>query len=347
MSKAANAVLALSRAFYGRRLSEKQYSDLLSCKSMNEIASYLRTRTAYDKAFSGVQASDFSAKLLEDVIMKHKFDGFDSLCRFELAIGNEFYKYFIVQAEIDQILKCTLFILGGNTQGYLMQLSSFLGRHLSIDLYALGKAQTLDDIAAALEKTPYEKVFRKCLASDQITYLSFELAFNSYFESFQSSLIEHCFGGDEKKQMRELICRNFDKSFIEKQYRIIKYYKEAISSVNLIAPADISMTLLSARQLQEIISCESEDDFAEILKKTPYRNCVTDITKGSIEKQIYLNFYNYCKKKIRFSTYPAVVMYAYLFLAQVEASNIVKIIEGIKYGISQEEIKNALVGFGD
>ncbi|MCM1365010.1 MAG: V-type ATPase subunit [Faecalibacterium sp.] len=343
MSKVANAVLALSRAFYGKRLSEKQYNDLLSCKSMNEIASYLRTRTAYGESFGGVQPTEYTSGILEDIIFRHKFDYFDSLCRFELAIGNNFYKYFIVQTEIDQILKCTLFILGGNTEGYLMQLSDFLSRHLSIDLYALGCANTLEDVAAAIANTPYEKIYRRCLDTPHRSYLTFEFAFDSYFESFQSELINRCFKGDEKKSMREMICHSFDKLFIEKQYRIVKYYSGNLEVTNLVAPNDISMTLFSEHQIKDIVSCRTEQEFIELIGKTAYKDCVAGENRNNIEKAIYLNFYNYCRKKIRFSSHPGVVMYAYLFLAQAEADNIVRIIEGVKYDIPLEEIKNSLV----
>lgn len=343
MSKAANAVLALSRAFYGKRLSEKQYSDLLACKSMNELASYLRTRTVYSDAFSDVHTTDFSSGSLEDIVMKHIANGFDSICRFELAIGNEFYKYFIVQNEIEQILKCTLFIIGGNTEGYLMQLSNFLSNHLSIDLYSLGKANTLEDIAAAIANTPYEKIYRRCLAAEERSYLAFEIAFDNYFELFQSKLVERCFKGSEKKAMYEMICRDYDRSFIQNQHRIVKYYSGSLDVTNLIAPSDISLTLLNERQVRQIIDCTNEQDFNQILQKTPYKDCVGD----RIEDKLYLKFYNYCKKKIRFSSYPAVVMYSYLFLARVETANIVRIIEGIKYDIPIDEIKSTLVGIGD
>ncbi|MGN1417797.1 MAG: V-type ATPase subunit, partial [Acutalibacteraceae bacterium] len=112
MSKASNAVLALSRAFYGKRLNEKQYNDLLSCKSINEIASYLRSSTVYSSAFEGVPAADFTARSLEDIIDRFRFERFMSICRYELAIGNDFYKYFIVKTETEQILRCTLLMLG-------------------------------------------------------------------------------------------------------------------------------------------------------------------------------------------------------------------------------------------
>ncbi len=346
MSKASNAVLALSRAFYGKRLTERQYTDIFSCKSINEIASYLRTRTPYSKAFENVPATTFSSSSLENVVKKYSFDKFVSICRYELAIGDEFYKYFIVKTEVEQILGATLLMLGGSKEEYLMSLGNFLDRHLTIDLYALGKANSLEEIADSLKKTKYESIYRKCLSAPERNYLTFELEFDTFFEKYQDELIEKCFKGAEKNEMREVICRFFDKMFIEKQIRITEFYSGSLSVSNLVVPSTVRMSLLSEKQIRELVSATTKKQIDEILLKSPYKNCVRD-KNGEIEKELYLDFYRYCKKQIRFSSKPAVVMYCYLFLAENEVRNIIKIIEGIKYNISKEEIKSSLVGIGD
>lgn len=347
MSKAANAVLALSRAFYGKRLTSKQYADLLSCKSINEVASYLRTRTVYETAFSGASYASFTGDALENVIERFRMERFVSLCRYELAIGNNFYKYFLVKTEVEQILRCTLLMIGGCSEEYLMNFGDFLDRHLSIDLYALGKADSLEAMADALKKTPYEKIFRKCLSDPERSYLTFELAFDSYFEKFQEDLIKKCFSGKEEQQLKNLYSRMYDVSYIKKQLRIAAYYKNNLAVSSLVGPSSVSMTLFSEKQLRALSACKSESEIRQALLQGPYRDYYTENDGASLEEQTYKGFYNYCKKNIRFSSKPGVVMSCYLFLAQNEVNNIVRIIEGIKYSVSPQEIKKSLVGVGD
>lgn len=347
MNKASNALLALSRAFYGKRLSQKQYNDLLSCKSINEVASYLKNRTVYGDAFSAVGTADFSAKTLENVIDESRFGKFISLCRYELAIGSEFYKYFIVKTEVEQILKCTLHMIGGNAGGYLMQMNAFVDKHLSIDLYALGKAESLEQIAASLENTRYETIYKRCLADPERSYLTFELAFNTYFENFKDELVEHCFTGKEKSAMRDMVCRSFDVSFIEKQFRIVRYYKSNNAVTKLAMPASVSLTLFSEKQLRQLYACQSEAELVQVLRKSPYKDCFGKGAQKDIERQITQDFYQHCKKQIRFSSYPSVVMYSYLFLSGIERNNLVRIIEGIKYKVPTEQISESLLGVGD
>lgn len=347
LSKASNAVLALSRAYYGKRLTGKQYADLLSCKNINEIASYLRSRTVYSEAFEGAPTSDFTAKGLESFIERYKYDKYNSICRYERAIGNEFYKYFTVKTETEQILRCTLLMLGGNTQGYLMDMSAFLDMHLTIDLYALGRANSLEEIADALKKTPYEKIFRKCLSDPEKSYLTFELAFDDYFRKYQDELVNKCFGGKEKSGMYEAISRTFDMQYIEKQLRIADYYSGLLAVSNLILPYSSALSLFNKGQIKQLTKASTKQEILDVLSKSPYKSCAKYEDSAKIQDEMYLNFYRFCKKQIRFSSYPGVVMYCYLFLSQNETRNIIRIIEGVRYGLSPDEIKESLIGIGD
>ncbi|MBQ8028371.1 MAG: V-type ATPase subunit [Clostridia bacterium] len=340
MSKAANAILALSRSFYGKRLTEKDYLALLSCKSINELVSYLKSRTVYSAVFESL-GSQYEASAVEDAVQRFKFERFGSLCRYELAIGNKFYKYFIVKTEIEQILRCTLLLLGGNKGEYMMGFGEFLNSHLTIDLYAMGKAETLEALAQSLEKTPYEKVFNKCLRGKNRSYLAFESAFDDYFEGFHKELIDKCFSGDEKKQVHDLACRIFDAAYIKKLFRIIKYYKETKSVINV---SHQKMTLFSQKQQRELFNCENEEQLFKVLTESVYKNYFSNKNDLSIERLTEKGLYDFCKKNLRFSTHPGVVMYCYLFIAQNEAMNIIKITEGIKYGVSPENIRSTLIG---
>ena len=47
-----NVVLAKARAMYGRRLTPQSYQELLACRSVSEIAAYLKSHTSYGKILS-------------------------------------------------------------------------------------------------------------------------------------------------------------------------------------------------------------------------------------------------------------------------------------------------------
>ena len=343
MSKASNAVLALSRAFYGKRLTDKDYDNLIACKTLNEFAQYLRTRTDYAKQIDESGTTEFTSKGLEQLVGKHSIENFASICRYELAIGSEFYRYFIVRDEIDQILNCTLYMLGNSRENYLMRMNPFLDKHLDIDLFALAKAQTLEDISKSLEKTPYKKIYDRCLSSDTVNYLTFEKAFEAYFESVVKKLVKKCFSGREDDELYKIICRSLDCKFIEKIYRTIKYYPDDISLRSFSSPAFVTMTLFSEKDLADFANCKTQKEFLNRLSKTPYKGWVSDDSSQSLEYQLEKQLYLLCRKQIRFSSYPSVVMFCYLLLTQNETSNLVRIIEGIKYNVPAQVIKSNII----
>ena len=51
VSYADNAVKAKAHAMYGKRLTKENYNDMLNCKSLVELANYLKTRTYYRSDF--------------------------------------------------------------------------------------------------------------------------------------------------------------------------------------------------------------------------------------------------------------------------------------------------------
>ncbi len=345
VSKASNAVLALSRAFYGKRLSKQQYDTLLACRNTNEIASCLRVGTEYANVLAESKLSDFPPRTLEDLVQKFRFSRFGALCRYELAIGDEFYKYFIIKTEIEQILRCTLLMFSKKTQSYLLQVHPFVDKHLSIDLFALGRADSFEEIAQTLDKTNYGKLYRRCLENPMKSYLTFEIAFNTYFEQEFRKLVKKCGSKGERDAVTEVAARSLDCKKLSAFWRALKYYPQNIAALVSALSTPGGVTMLSESTLKKLAECRNVEDFMSILKKTPYRSASNN--ESDLEKELAVFLHSFCKKEIRFSSYPPVVMLCYLLLSQDETINLVRIIEGCKYGVPAQEIRKNLIGIDD
>ena len=53
-----NVILAKARAMYGRRLTRANYRELLECRTVSEVASYLKNQTSYGSILAGINESD-------------------------------------------------------------------------------------------------------------------------------------------------------------------------------------------------------------------------------------------------------------------------------------------------
>lgn len=342
MSKASNAVLALSRSFYGKSVSAEQYDALLSCRNSNEIAAYLKANTEYAGEIEDSKLSDFPPRVLEDLVQKLRFSRFSALCRYELAIGDDFYKYFIVKTEIEQILRCTLLMFSKKTETYLLQVHPFVDRHLSIDLFALGRANSLEEIAACLEKTEYGRLYKKLLSDPFKSYLSFEMAFSGLFDAKLQKLISGFRSKKEREAVFEVAARSRDCKLISACWRTLRYYPQSREALSGFIGSAVGVTLFTAPQKKKLAGCKTVEELFSLLQKTPYKDWID--RKDEFEKSLESSLHAYCRKKIRFSSHPPVVMLCYLLLSLDESVNLVRIIEGCKYGVPAQEIRKNLIG---
>ena len=340
MSNAENAVLATARAMYGKRLRSSDFEHMLSLKNTDEIAAYLRGNTAYSDGFEGITSGMFTTSALERVINKSMFKKVAKLCKLEYIIGQSFYKYFIIKMEIEQILRCVSFLLIGEKDSYLLDFCGSIEREMEIDLYKMAQADSLQQLSEILKDTRYARVLDRCINSGEQNYLSFESAFNSYFSKCSVELAHSAGHSRQKKAIYECISHHSDIHFIELLARTLIYYKDSVAVKSVVLPSE--MTLLTKKQINGLLQCKSIEQMDEVLSKTVYR----PITPISSQKDIKgcLNRYlaSYYSKQIRFSSYPAVIMYSYMCRLKIEGNDVIKIIEGKKYGINPEWLGNCI-----
>lgn len=84
-SMSSNAILAKARTMYGRRLTDKDYEDLLACKTVPEVATYLKNETVYSEILSGLNENDVHRGQLETLLRKKIFYEKVSLAKFDMT----------------------------------------------------------------------------------------------------------------------------------------------------------------------------------------------------------------------------------------------------------------------
>ena len=97
-----NVILAKARAMYGRRLTRANYRELLECRTVGEVASYLKNQTSYGSILAGINESDIHRGQLEIRLRQKLFEDNSALCRYEVTIGEHFANYLISRGEIEQ-----------------------------------------------------------------------------------------------------------------------------------------------------------------------------------------------------------------------------------------------------
>lgn len=340
-----NAIMAKARAMYGQRLTGEDYGNLVSCTSLTELVAYLRSRTAYAEDFADFSAAKAEAGYIEFAIRKRAYTQFSNLCHYEMTLGEDFSNYFVVNEEVRQILSCIKSILLGNSEKYIMNMPSFYERSFHFDVKALMGVRSLEQLGELLDGTPYKKIIDKGIA-DNFSFIDYECSLVNYFNKYEYELIKKNCKGKEKQQIMALLSEKADLQFIDKIYRLKKYFPSDKALLSVMAPSEL--TAFSEKQIKAFINAEDEKEVLELLSKTAYRKYAHQMRESFyIEQAINRIQYEKNRRLLRFSTDPNTVMFCFMFLVENEVSNLVHIIEGIKYNATQEQISAMLTGVGD
>ena len=99
---------------------------------------------------------------------------------------------------------------------------------------------------------------------------------------------------------------------------------------------------ISKARLDSMLKAASETEVFEIMKSIPQGFLLSQIEYNYIDQIPTAILYKKCKREIYSSTNASVILIAYIFLMENELSNIIKIIEGIRYSLPKDEIVQLL-----
>ena len=155
------AVMAKARAKYGKRLKEKDYKNLLNCKSVAEIMTYLKNYTHYGDALKEINEQDVHRGMLEKLLQQRLFYEFSSLCSYETSIGSTFSTYVIRKIEVKLLMDYLTLLNSNSAKDFIFTFPAYFEKHSDINLTNLAKAKDYDEFLAVLEKSPYYSILSK------------------------------------------------------------------------------------------------------------------------------------------------------------------------------------------
>lgn len=339
-SFSSNAILSKARAMYGKRLTKENYRDLLNCKSVGEVAAYLKSRTAYSKVLAGINENEVHRGQLEGKLRQKLFEDYASLCRYELSVGEHFSDYLLERSEIEQILHSLMYLGAGTPEEYIFSLPAFLNRHTRIDLYALAHVKNYDDLLNALSHTPYRKLIEpfRPVAGVPLNYTGIENALYTYLYNSAFTIIDKYTHGETARQLREMFQTYIDLINASRIIRLKSVYHEG---PDFIRSALLPFGTIHPRLLDEMLEAEPKE-VLDVMAKAPIGKRSQKIEYTYADQLPDRMKYLTCRHDIRFSTHPSVVMLSYIFLTQIELQDIINIVEGIRYQLAPEEIQKLL-----
>jgi len=338
----ANAILAKAHAMYADKLSAADYEALANCRTVNEAAGYLKTHTAYGTAFSSLANVRFHRARLEATVNKYMQSRISSLCICERALGQPLYRLLLLRADIECIVLCADYLDSDSVGEYAVYLPAFFRDNAEVDVTVLERARCPKELFAGLRGTRYEPLVEKM--ANGTTPFSVPILENilyDYLYMQARKIISENFSGKEKNDLLDFFRMRADMKTVESIYRQKRYFHTEL------LPQDGSffhsqVTSFTQAELEEMLHAPNAEAVLSTVRKTRYGKYLTD-SGDIIERKTQMLQLCFNEKNMRYSTCPQVVMFSFIGILENEAQNVKHIIEGIRYGLSPEEILNYLI----
>ena len=342
-SLSSKAMLTKARAMYGKRLTPENYQELLRMKSVRDVAAYLKTAPGYADALSNIYPDSIHRGQLELMLEKSLFQKYVRLSRYDITNKSSFLSFVISRFEVEQILRCIMFLNAGESESFISDLPGYLISHATFPIMRLAEVRSFYDLLHVLERTKYEDTIRRFVPNEgeRIDYTNCDIALYTLYYDEMFGMIDRILKGKEKEELRELIKIQIELRNIATIFRLKNYFKADGDEIRkYLLPYRYK---LREDKLDRLLKAESGDEILGFIRSSNYGRQLEGDRFVYIEDYMrQINAY-YNKRIIRFSFNAPVVVYGFMELMQLELLNITNIIEGIRYNMSPENIRKLLI----
>lgn len=336
-----SGIAVKTRAMSANHLTKIDYDQLCNMPNVTEVAVYLKNNTAYSEVFTDLNERSLHRGDIETLLTKHFRTIVEKLYKFVNGKDKEFLKYVFLRYEIESMKIILRRIKAGQPAISYEGTNDFFNSHLSIDLNKLAQSKSITEFIEDLRGTQYQAVLSPILnTKERQDMFSIEMTLDMYYFKRVYESINKELKGTDKKLVYHSLGSETDVLNLMLIYRSKRYYnvpKEIIYTYLTPYNYKIEKNLLS-----EMVEAQSLEEMVSIARKTPY-SCLFDDLENRFIEQNYVEFiYNLNKTMLKEHPYSIASMLVYIHFTETEIRTIINIIEGIRYGLSSDEIKSLI-----
>lgn len=326
------------RAMFKKLLDEDDYKNLIEKKSVAEVAEYLKNRTNYNELLSKVNVSVIHRGQLESILIKQMINDYDKIFHHVRGEIRQFIQLLYDKYEIES-LKVVFRILEA---GQLTELNedsfTFLSKNESLNISKLQESRNSRQLIINLKGSIYYDVLKDYESNSTFLNLfNIETSLDQYYFSLLTKRNRKLLSGQDEKIISDALVAQIDIMNLLWIFRSKKYFnmdREEIYN-NMIQ----NKSKLSRETIRELVDCKDEKQFSVLIKNTRYKDIFETANQNSFEKNYNKFIYKMHLGNLRRDNFSIGTIVAYIHLKEFEISNIISIVEGIRYNIDKDAIK--------
>lgn len=338
-----SALSAKVHAMQRTTLHKADYEALIQLRSVAEVAAYLKEHTRYAAALDSVNPAMLHRGQMEGLLKAQIMSDILSLLPY-FDISNRFFIETMELEEAIEVLKVFLnLLMTGHTEQF-----SLTGRDLRIGKSVLSARQLAEaaDFSALLELLRPTVFYRplRSFADDPERQTPFylDIALDNFLAERTDKYTTKYLGAKDAAIVRKAYGAEVDLHNLT--YILRAKLRLDMSKEQLYACIIPVYYRLRQGVIAELAECTDYREAVQLIKeKTPYGDAV-DLDDRFIEKRVNEYLFAMQRRLLRQNPYSIQIAVGYLALRRFEIKNIVSIIEGIRYGLPPNQIKDYLVG---
>lgn len=337
------AVNTKIKALEGKLLSKEDYYNIISAKTVKEIADYLKNNTSYALVLKDVNTQNSGVVELELLFKKHIVKQYEKLIHYFSNEYKKLFKILFIRYEIEDLKLYLRAITRKENLESIQELIVYSGRYSTINYESLSNSKTLGELIYNLKETIYHNPLKLYVHEESKRRMFYmEMSLDRLYFKLLSDQIEKL-SKEDRNILRELLGKNVDLLNLQWIYRGLKFY--GLSPEELINYTIHNGYYLNYRKIKELCYTKDDEELIARMIDSKYgflfdnKDTLEIFMERRIERYLYFLFLDY-KKRERMNIIESVV---FMHLMEYEMRDIVSIVEAVRYGIGEKDIKEFLV----
>ena len=339
-----SGIVTKVRAMQSKLLTEEDFENIASMKSVLEIIAFLKERPAYAALLEQMDESLYHRGNIEKIMYQSLYNDYTRLFQFGGMEQKKFLKLYMKRYEVDLINYCLRIVFNHYDLPFdLNYKKEFFDKYSQLSIDRLITSRNVDELVENLKGTEYYDPLRRLKDSGAATLFDYDLALDLYYFTTLWKSRRRLL----KKKELEIFTRDcgskIDLLNLQWIYRAKKYY-------HMLPPDIYSMTIpihyrIKVEEFKTLVETPTLEQFEAEVEKTyyagKYNYMQTDKTLEQMYRDCLRKFYLTDKRN---DPYSIAIVNTYLFLKEEEIYKLTTALECIRYGLTKGETLGYLGG---
>lgn len=335
-----SAIATKIKAMTKKLFNQEDYGQLMVRTSVGEALSYIKKKNeSYENLFHDFNEVNAHRGEIEALLTYSLYEDFSKLYRFANLSQRKFMDLYFMHYEISILKTCMRRAYSGSdTTLDLKIFRDFFEKHSDLDIMKLSSSESMHEFLQAISNTKFYPTLNRISNTPSPTLFDYEMSLDLFYFSYIWRIKNKVLSGKELKIITKNFGHKIDLLNMQWIYRAKKYYN--------LTPAEIYAFIIPVNYkikknvLSAMVESATLEDMQVVMNNTFYvRKFGDEILDSHSIEVIYIQLleaiYHASSRK---NPYSVASINTYLYLKEHEIHRITSIIEGIRYGLSPQEI---------